>query len=264
MPANLLRLSARYYRLYDEQRPYGCDESDFHYVSVDLAIPVEEVALVLVDLWSKHYCRSWTERAMGIVRDRIGPVAAACRRAGIPVLHAPSQRLADRYPKSSRLFREGDGERMPTYASWDSNWPPVDFVERRGEYGAFAREYSPPRESWAKEYEDQGISTYVGPEEDDWVVKSGPHMHRILTDLKRLHLIYAGFATNMCLLHRDYGIRAMSDRGYNTILLGDCTTAVEAHDTVDELLVTRIFVRQIEMIHSFSISSSQFLAALEA
>ena len=62
-----LRLPVRYYRIHDEHKPYGCDEGDFHYVTVDLEVPIADVALVLVDLWNKHYCRSWTKRATRIV-----------------------------------------------------------------------------------------------------------------------------------------------------------------------------------------------------
>lgn len=40
-------------------------------------------------------------------------------------------------------------------------------------------------------------------------------------------LIYAGYATNMCILNRPVGIINMSRVGYNVILLRDCTLAVE-------------------------------------
>ncbi len=53
-----LRIPARFYRLYLEDMPYGCSERDFHYVQQVLEIPVEKSALVLVDCWSKHYCKS--------------------------------------------------------------------------------------------------------------------------------------------------------------------------------------------------------------
>lgn len=42
-----------------------------------------------------------------------------------------------------------------------------------------------------------------------------------------LHLFFAGFATNICVEHRDYGMRAMQARGYNVILLRDGTTGIE-------------------------------------
>ncbi len=65
----------------------------------------------------------------------------------------------------------------------------------------------------------------------------------------------------MCLHHRDYGMRAFSERGYNTILIRDCTTAVETHDTVDELLTTKVSVQELEMQRAFSMTSADFIAA---
>jgi nicotinamidase-related amidase len=264
MGTGSLTIPARFYRLYLVDKPYGCREKDFHYVTRELTIPLENAALVLVDLWSKHYCDSWTQRATDIVETRIVPVVEATRDSGMPVIHAPSQRLAERYPQSERGFVPGDEERFPSYASPDGEWPPPQFVSREGKYRSFRRDYSPPMESWEREYEDQGIAPQVGPLPEEYVVRSGPHMHRVLKKLGILHLFFAGFATNMCLQHRDYGIRAFSERGYNTILIRDCTTAVEAHDTVESLLGTRVFAQEIEMKYSFSVSSIDFISAYRA
>jgi nicotinamidase-related amidase len=264
MRSESIRIPARYYRLFLEERPYGCDEKDFHYATEELEVPLTSCALVLVDLWSKHYCASWTRRAMDIVENRIVPVVEAARASGMPVVHAPSQRLAERYEQSSVDFVPGDEERFPAYASPDGEWPPPEFVRREGEYLPYRRNYSPPMESWESEYEDQGIAPQVGPRPGDRVVRSGPHMHRVLRKMGRLHLFFAGFATNMCLQHRDYGIRAFSERGYNTILIRDCTTAIESHDTVESLAGTRVSVQEIEMKYSFSVASEDFIGACRA
>jgi len=59
----------------------------------------------------------------------------------------------------------------------------------------------------------------------------------------------------------DYGVRAMSEMGYNIILLRDCTAAIEAHDTVYQLLATRIFVQEIETKYAWSTTSKDFIEA---
>ena len=61
-----------------------------------------------------------------------------------------------------------------------------------------------------------------------------------------MHLIFAGFATNWCVLGRDYGIRSMSRYGYNMVLLRDATTGVEFPDTYDNLFTTEIAIREVE------------------
>lgn len=257
----MLGVPTRFYRIYLESKPYGCNEKDFHYVEQKLVIPVSQACLVLVDCWSKHYCRSWTNRATGIIRDRIVPVVEAARGAGLRIVHAPSQNIAQKYPQSQAFFQPGDEEVGPRYANVDPEWPPKEFVQRSGGYEAFRRESHPRAQVWLDEYKDQMISGLVAPRPEDYVVRSGSQLHRILKHLKVLHLFYAGFATNMCLHHRDYGMRAFSERGYNTILIRDCTTAVETHDTVDELLTTKVSVQELEMQRAFSMTSADFIIA---
>ena len=55
-----------------------------------------------------------------------------------------------------------------------------------------------------------------------------------------------GFATNICVMHRDYGILAMGARGYLPILLRDCTIGIESSETLDELLATRGAIHDVE------------------
>ena len=104
------------------------------------------------------------------------------------------------------------------------------------------------------------MSPAVEVKDDDIVVSTGAQMHNALAEHGILHLIYVGFAANWCLVGRDYGIRAMSRRSYNIILLRECTTAVEFPDTLDELFVTEIVVREVEQQFGFSASNEDFLA----
>ena len=101
----------------------------------------------------------------------------------------------------------------------------------------------------------------VEVKENDDVVATGAQLHHVLAERNVLHLIYAGFATNWCLLGRDYGIRRMAGRGYNIIALRECTTGVEFPDTLDNLFVTEIGVREIEQQFGFTASNQDFVAA---
>jgi nicotinamidase-related amidase len=266
MQREVLKIPARYYRLYREEKPYGCNEKDFRYVEDVLHIPVVESVLILVDCWSIHYCTSYLSRTRRIIEERIVPVVSAARKTGLTVIHAPSSSVAEKYPQSLKCFEKGDEERFPRYAHIDPEWPPAEFVERKGSYSKFNRFFSPPPESWEEIYRKKLIiAEPLKPEQEDYVVRSGRQLHKILKSLKKLHLFYAGFATNMCLQHRDYGVRAMSEMGYNIILLRDCTSAIETHNTVEEQLATRIFAQEIEIKYAWSTTSEEFVkACLEA
>ena len=50
--------------------------------------------------------------------------------------------------------------------------------------------------------------------EKEFVVATGEPLHELARQLGIMHLIYAGFATNWCILNRDYGMWAMAQRGF--------------------------------------------------
>ena len=95
---------------------------------------------------------------------------------------------------------------------------------------------------------------------DDFVIATGQQLHALLEERRILHLIFAGFATNWCVLGRDYGIRSMSRYGYNMVLLRDATTGVEFPDTYDNLFTTEIAIREVEQQYGFSASNADFFA----
>lgn len=256
--AATLRLPARFYRLGTElDQP--CVEAGFRYVDRTLELPLAQTALVLVDVWNMHYVASHVQRAHQITVDYLVPALQAARRSGMVVVHAPSPPVARRYPQWTRYADEQDG-RPPSAAVPD--WPPADFRSRRGDYAVFGRYQEPHIEAWKKPYEQMMIAGEVAPLPEEYVIATGNQLHRLLCDRGILHLIYAGFATNMCVPGRDYGMKAFRDRGYNLVLLRDCTTAIEFHDTVVEGLVTKLWTRDLELQGScFSTTSDEFQKA---
>ena len=52
--------------------------------------------------------------------------------------------------------------------------------------------------------------------------------------------------TNSCAIRRDYGIHPMKRRGYNAILVRDCTTAIENSTTIADEAMTTHAVKDIE------------------
>ena len=265
MPA--LRLSLR---TYQRQLEPGveCVEANFHYEEWPVVIPLDQAALVLVDLWDTHYIRSHAERTAEITRTRIAPAVAAARGAGIAVIHAPSPEQAKRYPQWTRYASEEDYKASGTGRSVPfmepGNWPPAAFRRGEGAYAQFRRPRSPLMKRIAEERRERKIDPSVEPAPQDFVVATGDQLHRLCADRGIVHLFYAGFAANVCIPFKDYAIRAFRARGYNTILLRDCTTAIEGHDTIDDLAGTRQAIRELEMADlAATITSAAFMAACE-
>ncbi|MCE5239147.1 cysteine hydrolase [bacterium] len=221
----------------------------------------QEMALILVDCWDRHYLKSFLARSDQIIRECIVPLRDACHEIGITVVHAPSPAQAKRYPQW--LQYAGDEELFSRQATSVPDWPPPGFRSRSGEYQQFAKQPGAVVQAWrVVEADQRRIAPELEPQDGEFVIATGRQLHRLLRHRKILHLLYAGFAANMCVLARDYGMRAMHHRGYNTILLRDCTTGIEAHDTVGAQALTRAAVLEAEMLLDFTADSQDLRAAI--
>jgi len=254
----ILDLRVRYFQ---DSTPAGvpCREENFRRREIFMPLPVEETAFILVDLWNLHFCESWLERAKRVTVEAVVPALEAARRIGLTIVHAPSPPVAQQYPQLAR-------HKPPPRASAPS-WPPAEFRRREGEYVAFRGPRDQPPGigiHWEPLAPKLGMSSAIEVLEDDEVIATGQQLHDLLEARGILHLIYCGFATNWCIMHRDYGLRAMRDRGYNLILLRDATTGVEYPDTLERLWVTEVAIREVENQIGFSASNADFVAACAA
>jgi len=252
-----IRLPVRYYRLGVEPGQ-PCEERRFRHATLNWTLRSEQTALVLVDCWDIHYITSHEERSGQICRERLKPAIEACRAAGIPVIHAPSPPRARHYPQWVRYA--GDDE-LVSHAGAQPDWPPDSFRRRDGEWSAYAKPREWVLDEWAQRADRQRIVPEIAPKPEDFVIATGAQLHRLCRDRAILHLLYAGFATNMCVLYRDYGMRAMQQRGYNVILLRDCTTAIEASHTLEEEGLTQWSILEIEMVVGTSLTSDELIRA---
>jgi len=240
----------------------SCVEPEIRHEERRWRVPAEQAALVLVDCWAEHFIESHEAASGRIMRDTLAPVVRAAREAGLTVIHAPSPTYVHAYPQWVAYASDRDLGMEPAPPADD--WPPAEFRRKEGEHAAFARPPEPKVREWITDPSRYRIADAVAPEEGDFVIKTGEQLHRLLKHRQVLHLFYAGFATNMCILYRDYGTRAMSQRGYNVSLLRDCTAGIECADTVEGQWLTRGAVYAIEVSVGSSTTSREFLAACEA
>jgi nicotinamidase-related amidase len=233
-----------------------CVEAEIGYAEREWRIPAEQAALVLVDCWAEHFITSHQENSGRIMREVLAPVVEAARRAGVTIVHAPSPTYVEAYPQWTAYASDRDLGLEPPEPPDD--WPPQEFRRREGAFAAFARPAEPRARDWITVPRRYRICEEIAPRPGDFVIKTGEQLHRLLQHRKLLHLFYAGFATNMCILHRDYGTRAMSRRGYNVILLRDGTVGIENRETVEGNWLTFAAIDAIEV----SVGSSTTAGAL--
>ena len=249
-----LDLTVRYYQ---DSTPEGIPvrEENFERREIPMSMPVDQTALVLVDLWNDHFIDSWIERASTVLKNSVLPAIEAARSAGLTVIHGPCPEVAIQYEQVKQHRTPKPGH-QPT-------WPPPEFRRREGAYHT----YRGPRDQYPGIRdipETRRMSDLVEVGDDDIVIATGQQLHDYLKSEKILHLIYAGFATNWCVINRDYGVKDMRGRGYNVVLLRDATTGVEFPDTLDQLFATELAIREVEQKYGFSVSNEDFFAACDS
>ena len=240
-----LQFSVRYLAMHSTG-PDDNVEGNIWPIEESMAIDPAQTAMVLVDTWNKHPVKSHLESTGEIMRTLIAPLLESVRSAGIPLIYAPSPDVAIRYQQWHRRF----GDRVPTSKAPVPNWPPPALRARQDPYARFVRrpgetppDYSGPYPDW---WRWDGIADVIAPHEHDDVVANGDELHEVLTERGAAFLLYVGFATNICVMHRDYGVLAMGARGYVPILLRDCTIGIESADTLPEMLATRAAIHDVE------------------
>lgn len=252
-----LHLRPRYYRWHVDP---GVEwvESNTGHAHLDWTIPLTQAALVLVDVWNGHYLKDTAARAEEIIQNKLRPLLGACRGAGLQIIHAPSPPQAREHPAWVRLV---DKEQADDAAD---EWPPSEFRSKTGPYAGYARPQEPRQGEIDEMRAHRTIHPDAQPEGEEVVIATGEELHRYCAQQGILFLFFAGFNTNACILLRDYGTIEMGKRGYEILILRDCTTGMESSETHDALTQTRGTVLFLEMFQKYSVTSEELMAGLPA
>jgi len=66
--------------------------SDTQPVSIDFNLPVSKTALILCDMWDRHWCDTASQRVDALAK-RISSVVDIAREKGVLIIHAPSDTM---------------------------------------------------------------------------------------------------------------------------------------------------------------------------
>ena len=232
-------------------------ESNTSHAHLQWTLERRHCALVLLDVWNQHYLKDTQARAEGIVQQRLLPLVAASRQAGLPIVHAPSPNQAKEHDQWLQL----PGWDEPSWPD-DDSWPPSDFRRSEGAYAAYQLP-TEPRDG-EREAHRAGLQIHpdVQPVIGEAVIATGQELHLWCRQRGILFLLFAGFNTNACILHRDYGTIDMSRRGYTVVIVRDCTTGMESSETHATLDQTNNAILLSEMFGRYSVQSDELIAGL--
>ncbi|WZO96657.1 ThuA domain-containing protein [Isosphaeraceae bacterium EP7] len=218
-------------------------------------VPVSETAIVICDMWDKHWCSGATARC-GAIAARMNPVLDAARAKGIRIIHAPSECM-DFYQGSPQRVRMQRAAKVtpPATAPDRSVEPPLPIDDKDGGCDTDDSMYL----AWTR----QTPLLTVAPE--DGVSDSGVEIYNFLRQQGIKNLLIMGVHTNMCIMNRSFAIKQMTRWGINCVLVRDLTDAM--YDPRDRPYVphdegTNLVVRHIEAYWCPSMTSGELLEGL--
>ena len=256
----VIHIRPRYFRLYTDPGVELAEEN-FRHRELDWQIPLPQAALVSLDVWNYHFARDTLQRIEDITVNKLAPLVGLCRAAGLQIIHAPGPPLARQHPNWTNLVRE-DERPQPAYPGSPA-WPPREFIQKSGAHAQYARLHE-PQEAERNNHRTtlRDFHPAARPVGDEAVVETGEELHRLCAQRGILFLFYVGFNTNACIVMRDYGTLEMRKRGYDVVLVRDCTTGMETHETKPDLACTRGQIASLEQFRCYTVTSSQLSAAL--
>ena len=170
-------------------------------------------ALLLCDVWDAHWCRGARERLDAMI-PRMDAVVRAVRERGATIIHAPSDTMAF-YAGTPARQRALEAPPVAPPPTQDHPDPPLPIDDSDG--GADTGE-TPWHRAWSRQH--------AGIEIDhrrDIISDSGAEVYSVLEHHSIAHLLIAGVHTNMCVLHRSFGIKQMVRWGVDVVLVRDLT-----------------------------------------
>ncbi|HZO89311.1 MAG TPA: hypothetical protein VFB38_13340 [Chthonomonadaceae bacterium] len=207
-------------------------------VTLRQELPPQETAILLCDVWDKHWCQSAMRRC-DVLAHKIAEVVEIARDRGVQILHAPSDCMEfyREMPQRQRM------EQMPRIEPPDPleiAEPPLPVDASDG--GCDDEPQCAVCYPWTRQHPAIRIA------ENDLISDNGREVYSLLRQRGINHLILMGVHTNMCVLGRSFSIRQMTRWGVRCLLVRDLTDAMYnprmppyvSHDEGTELVIQHI------------------------
>jgi nicotinamidase-related amidase len=184
-----------------------------------------ETAMVVIDMWSYHPCKTVTNRAAALV-PRLNAVAAAVRAAGGLVIFAPTD-ASEAYagwPQRERVFA------VPHLAPVFQN---ISFPTLKASLTGHEDSCSDSGHGCVWNYGEARQNPAMTIDPADYIVGGDENpgdIFSVLTHHKIKHVLHAGIAENICVQAKCEGIPTLTKLGFNCVLMRDLTDAQSHYD----------------------------------
>ena len=223
-------------------------------VQIGQNLEPKQTAIVICDVWDKHWCSGATERVAELAPaiDRLIEVA---RRRGVLIIHAPSDTMEfykDAPQRKAMLAIPAVS--APTPLDLASPALPIDDSD-----GGCDTPGDKTYQAWSRQH--AAIHVAAG----DLISDQGAEVYSALREHGITHLLVTGVHTNMCILNRGFAIKQMTRWGLRCILVRDLTDAMynpQKPPYVSHAAGTELVIQHIEKYWCPTVLSADLMRAL--
>lgn len=213
-------------------------------------------AIIITDMWDKHWCRGATARVADIA-SRMEPLLNQARAAGILIIHAPSDTM-DYYSGTPgrRLAKDAPNAAPPPELNLEQPQLPIDDSD-----GGCDTPGDKEHRAWSRETPLLTIAP------GDVISDSGKEIYNVLRERGIDTVFFMGVHANMCILNRTFGIRQLTRWGLRCILVRDLTDAMydsSSRPFVSHAAGTQLVIEYIEQHYAPTATSSDMMHAISS
>jgi type 1 glutamine amidotransferase/nicotinamidase-related amidase len=174
-----------------------------------------ETAIIICDMWNEHWCKHATARVAELAVP-MNEVLTIARDKGVSIVHAPSETLV--FYKEHPARKTALKYSKPGKNLWAGQLPAekgkkaVVDPTRNGGCPECKTRYP-----WVRQIETLTIK------DEDFISDNGAEIKGYFQEKGIKNVIVMGVHTNMCVIGRPFGLRAMRHAGFNTVLMRDMT-----------------------------------------
>ncbi|MEX2261650.1 MAG: isochorismatase family protein [Bryobacteraceae bacterium] len=184
-----------------------------------------QTAVIICDMWDTHTC-SLSAQRVAVMAPRMNHIVSAARSLGVMIVHAPSDTMKfyEGTPGRQRI------QRAPMAPS------PTPILARCPREPVESRKF--PIDDTEGGCDDPILKKWIGPYPwtrqhpaidivgFDGVSDNGQEIYNFCKQEGITNIALMGVHTNICILNRSFGIRQMTQLGFQVVLARDLTDAM--------------------------------------
>ena len=197
-----------------------------------------KVAIIAVDCWHYHWCRTWRSRAGSLI-PRFNYCFDAARKLGMTLVFSPTNAMRDLNESPQRRATLAlPNHPLPALLNLADPYPGAI---RYGMCECGLGEACFYTNNVNNQHPDLKMTT------DDFIALTQQEAYNIFKERGITHIIYTGFATNMCMWGKPTGMKFMRQFGFRCLFARDLTEAITGY-LEEGFSPTRGTVEVIELI----------------